>query len=37
MGGWHVLALKADGSLWTWGNNPDGRLGVGDLEARWVP
>jgi len=27
----HTLALKADGSLWAWGNNQYGQLGVGDM------
>ncbi|MCP4753859.1 MAG: hypothetical protein GY866_23490 [Proteobacteria bacterium] len=28
-GGWHTLGLKADGSIWAWGNNQYGQLGVG--------
>jgi alpha-tubulin suppressor-like RCC1 family protein len=28
-GGWHTLALKADGTLWAWGENDFGQLGLG--------
>jgi len=27
-GQWHSLALKDDGSVWAWGNNTFGQLGV---------
>jgi alpha-tubulin suppressor-like RCC1 family protein len=34
----HSLGVKTDGSLWGWGNNQNGQLGVGDpLTARLVP
>jgi len=26
----HVLALKSDGSIWTWGENRYGKLGIGN-------
>ena len=29
--------VKSDGTLWVWGNNMQGRLGVGDLIDRWTP
>lgn len=34
-GGGHVLVLAADGSLWGWGGNTQGQLGLG-LETEWV-
>jgi len=36
VGAEHTLALKTDGSLWAWGNNPDGRLGLDDMTSRWA-
>jgi alpha-tubulin suppressor-like RCC1 family protein len=36
-GGYHTVALKTDGSLWTWGNNSSGQLGVNDTITRSTP
>ncbi|MBI5508167.1 MAG: cadherin-like domain-containing protein [Deltaproteobacteria bacterium] len=33
----HVLALKEDGTLWAWGDNFAGQLGVGDAVPRSRP
>jgi uncharacterized repeat protein (TIGR02543 family) len=36
-GGLHTLAIKADGSLWTWGSNAFGQLGDGSTSGRNQP
>ncbi len=36
-GGDHTLAVKPDGTLWTWGENSDGQLGLGDSDDRYTP
>lgn len=30
-----MLALKADGSVWVWGANKYGQLGLGDTEGQF--
>ena len=35
--GYHSLALKADGTVWTWGKNTEGQLGDGTLTNSNVP
>ena len=32
-----AYALLSDGRLYTWGNNPNGNLGLGDLNPRYLP
>lgn len=36
-GGDHSAGIDADGSLWTWGGNDDGELGLGDYMTRSAP
>jgi hypothetical protein len=36
-GGGHTVALKADGTVWAWGANSDGRLGDGTTIDRSLP
>ena len=33
----HVLAVKNDGTLWAWGDNADGQLGLGNYDLRRAP
>lgn len=36
--GWdHTLAIRSDGTLWSWGDNGAGELGVGDTRERTTP
>ena len=37
MGTWHALAIRADGTLWAWGNNNAGQLGLIDTTNRSSP
>jgi alpha-tubulin suppressor-like RCC1 family protein len=36
-GEFHSLAIRADGTLWVWGRNDYGQLGLGDTTYRLVP
>jgi alpha-tubulin suppressor-like RCC1 family protein len=33
----HTMALKSDGTLWAWGNNDSGQLGLGNTTAKDSP
>ena len=33
----HTVAIRADGSLWAWGNNDYGQLGDGTTTDRYSP
>ena len=33
----HTVALKSDGTLWAWGHNADGRLGIGSFDDKLIP
>jgi len=36
-GGYHTLAIKTDGTLWTWGSGGNGRLGDNTTTDRSIP
>jgi len=36
-GGYHTVALKTDGTLWSWGANFSGQLGINDTTSRSTP
>ena len=35
--GYHVLAIRSDNTLWSWGSNSVGQLGTGDILTRSSP
>jgi alpha-tubulin suppressor-like RCC1 family protein len=35
--GAHTAAIKTDGSLWTWGANGSGQLGINNIDTRSIP
>lgn len=37
VGPWSTAAIKTNGTLWTWGYNADGELGLGDRTSRNSP
>ena len=37
MFGENFIALKYDGTVWTWGRNQNGQCGVGHTDYVWQP
>lgn len=37
VGGWHVSAIKTDGTIWSWGLNNNGQLGIGNFSNASSP
>ncbi len=37
LGSYHTLAVRRDGTLWSWGANSNGQLGLGDTALRVTP
>ncbi|MBK9720875.1 MAG: T9SS type A sorting domain-containing protein [Saprospiraceae bacterium] len=35
--GLHAMGIKNDGTLWSWGLNIDGQLGIGSFEQKLIP
>lgn len=35
--GFHSLAVKTDGTFWSWGRNIDGQLGIGSADSNRHP
>ncbi len=33
----HTVAIKSDGTLWSWGRNDNGQLGTGTNEQKFIP
>jgi alpha-tubulin suppressor-like RCC1 family protein len=36
-GDWHTCAVKTDDTVWCWGDNTDGRLGINNTTAQYAP